>query len=211
MAEQKLNRRDVQLIDQQRSHKGFFQLDTLRLRHRLFAGGWSEPFSRELFIRGDAVGILLYDADMDSVALVEQFRVGVLGSQRAEKYSESPWILELVAGMVESGESPEQVAEREAIEEADLVVQSLESIGQYYSSPGGSDEYFYLFVGQVDLSSAGGIHGLADEHEDICVHVIPVGQLFMMLQQGDINNAHTLIAAQWLQIHHQRIKGAWSK
>jgi ADP-ribose pyrophosphatase len=206
----KFNRDDVQLLEQQSSFKGFFQLKTLRLRHRLFDGGWSDDIAREVFVRGDAVAVLLYDPLQDTVALVEQFRVGVLGSERAKQQGDSPWLLELVAGMIEPGETAQAVAERETLEETAVEVLAIEQIAGFYASPGGCDEYLYLFAAKVDLSNAGGIHGLASEHEDIRVHVLPVSEFMAMLQRHEINSAFTLIAAQWLQLNHQRLQQQWA-
>lgn len=197
------SRDDVEVLEDKTEWKGFFELRGLRLRHRLFAGGWSREIHRELFVRGAAVGVLLYDPARDAVAMVEQFRVGAL------RRSESPWLLELVAGIVEEGETPEDVARREALEEADTSIKALEWVAEYYSSPGGSDEYFYLFCGCADLSEAGGIHGLADEGEDIRVSLVAASDAVAMADSGEINNAHSLIAVHWLARHRERLRGQW--
>ena len=156
------------------------------------------------------MGVLLYDPDTQQVALVEQFRVGVFASDIAVQANTSPWILEPVAGLIDKDEEPAEVAEREALEEADAIVQQLELIGEYYSSPGASNEFFTLFAGKADLSQAGGIHGLDDEGEDIKVHVFSLDTLWQMLDEHAFNCAHTLIAVQWLQRHHQRLRTLWS-
>ncbi len=202
-------RDDVELLDSEEAYQGFYQIQTLTLRHRLFHGGWSQPIRRELFKRHDAVGVLLYDPKLDAVALIEQFRVGVYGSVVASEKLHSPWLLELVAGLIDKVEPPAQVVVREAEEEAGAIVQELEPIGEYYSSPGGSNEYFYLFAGRADLSQAGGIHGLEEEGEDIRVHLLPVAKLWGLLEAGKLINAHTLIAVQWLKLHHQRLRSKW--
>ena len=88
----KLTHADVEVVEDQISFKGFYQLNTVALRHKLFLGGWSKTVSRELFKRHDAVGVLLYDPLLDAVALVEQFRIGVFGSDVARKNHQSPWI-----------------------------------------------------------------------------------------------------------------------
>ncbi len=111
---------------------------------------------------------------------------------------------------MDKNEAPEKVAARESVEEAGTVIQQLESIGEYYSSPGGSNEYFYLFAGKADLSKAGGIHGLEDEGEDIRVQVMGVEALWSLLECGQLINVHTLIAVQWLKLNHQRLKALWS-
>jgi ADP-ribose pyrophosphatase len=194
---------DVDVLDDKLSYDGFFQLCTLTLRHRLFEGGWSKPFSREILLRNDAAGVLLYDAVLDKVALIEQFRIGAMGR------SGSPWLLEVVAGLLDKDERPEEVAIRESLEEADCVVEALEPVISYFSSPGGSREFFHLFCGKTDLSSAGGIHGLDVESEDIRVHVLAVDDCWQKLQQGEIINAPTIIALQWLQSNRQRLRELW--
>lgn len=200
------DRRDVELLEDCEVFSGFFQVRRLRLRHRLFEGGWSPLLTRELFQRHKAVGVLLYDPALDRVALVEQFRVGVVDDMGEH----SPWLLELVAGLIDSDESPEQVVAREAQEEAGCEVLALELIGQYFSSPGGSNEYFYLYCGRADLSTAGGVHGLRDEGEDIRLHCLSFAQCWQYLEQGRLNNAHTMIAMQWLSMHRQRLQVQWS-
>jgi ADP-ribose pyrophosphatase len=209
VAVNKLGRDDVEVLNDEESYKGFFQIHTLRLRHRLFQGGWSQTLSRELFKRNDAVGVLLFDPALDSVALIEQFRVGVLGNDHASQRRESPWMLELVAGLIDKDEQPQAVAVRESQEEAGAVIEQLEPIGEYYSSPGGSNEYFYLFAGKTDLSNAGGIYGLEQEGEDIRVHLMTVDELWLKLHRGELLNAHTLIAVQWLKLNYQRLKSLW--
>jgi ADP-ribose pyrophosphatase len=204
------SRDDVQVLADEASYDGFFQIRTLDLRHRLYEGGWSKTLSRELFKRHDAVGVLLYDPLMDSVALIEQFRIGVFGSEIAEQKQISPWLLELVAGLIDKDEPPEGVAVRESEEEAGCLVQQLEPIAEYYSSAGGSNEYVYLFAGKADLKAVGGVHGLAEENEDIRVQVLSVDTLWLKLQRGELINAHVLIATQWLKLNHQRLKNLWS-
>ena len=195
---------DVKLLEKEPLYRGFFRMDRVLFKHRLFAGGWSAPVSRELLCRGAAVGVLLYDKDHDLVGLVEQIRVGALSE------SGGPWCLEVVAGVVEAGEAFEEVAHRELKEESGLVVESLEYLCHYYPSPGGCDESMYLYCASVDLSQVSErLHGLEDEHEDIRFHVFPRQQVMEDLYQGRFNNAATLIAMQWLQLklagHHSRL------
>ncbi|GAB1265468.1 NUDIX domain-containing protein [Aurantivibrio infirmus] len=194
------NNRDVEIIERDAAYSGFFRLDKISLRHKLFAGGWSESIHRELFVRGEAVAIILYDPANDLVGLIEQFRIGAL----EENYG--PWCLEVVAGMVESGESSEQVAVRELKEEANVTADKFEYICNYLSSPGGTDEKLHLYCGFCDLSNAGGVYGLPSEGEDIRVCVFPAQEVFGSLLDGRFNNAATLICLQWLQLNHSRLR-----
>lgn len=196
---------DVDILDEQTIFQGFFTLKRYQLRHRLFAGGWSPTLSRELFARQPVAAALPYDAKQDKVVLIEQFRVGALQEQH------SPWLLELIAGISEADESIEQLVHRELKEEADLTADALMLIYNYWASPGGSSERVALYCAKVDASNAGGIHGLAEEHEDIKVHVLTVKQAFEAVTTGRLNNAATIIALQWLQLNHQQVRERWLK
>ncbi|SFX60394.1 NUDIX domain-containing protein [Marinospirillum alkaliphilum] len=194
---------DYTLEAEQPVYQGFFAMHKLRLKHRRFAGGWTDTMSRELLLRGRAVGVLAYDPWQDQVVLVEQFRVGALQDQ------DSPWLLEMIAGMVEAGETPESVAHREAMEEAGLQLLDLQHLFTYYSSPGGTDEQILLYAAIVDARGAGGLHGLQHEHEDIRVLVLPRQQAWQQCQQGRARNAMSLIALQWLEMNHTQMQHQW--
>jgi len=195
---------DVQVIDRAACFSGFYKLDRLRLRHRQFAGEMGPELSRELFVRHDAVCVLPYDPQRDCVVLIEQFRIGALDK------STNPWLLELVAGLIDKDEVPEEVARREALEEANLPLSALWPITQYYPSPGGSDERVHLFVGRCDSAGAGGVHGLAEEGEDIRVHVWPLEDALDAVKDGRIDNAASIIALQWLALNRVEVRGLWS-
>lgn len=187
---------DFQLLERKTLYQGFFRLEECRVRHRLFRGGWSDAYGRELFVRGSAVGVLLYDPVRDRVGLLEQFRVGALEDPGG------PWLLEVVAGIIEPGESTEQVARRELVEEAGIHDAELRFMCDYLVSPGGTDERMTLYCALVDLEGKGGIHGLPDENEDIRLHILGRAQAMAGLAAGLCNNAPLMIALQWLALHH---------
>lgn len=193
------SRDDVEIVDNKRAFDGFFAIDTLTLRHKRFNSGWTGSFQRELFERGEAVCVLLYDPARDVVVLAEQFRIGALADER------SPWLLELVAGMVEEGENYEEVAARETEEEAGCTFYELLPICNYWVSPGGTSERVQLYCGLVDSHGIGGVHGLEEENEDIRLHTFGFDQVYAAVESGEINNAATIMALQWLKIHHQRL------
>ena len=198
-----MSQADVEVIEREPCFKGFYRLDRLRLRHRLFAGGMGPEIRRELFVRHDAVCVLPYDPQRDCVVLIEQFRVGALDK------SQNPWLLELVAGLIDKDEEPEQVARREAIEEAGLTLGALWPISAYYPSPGGSDERVHLYVGRCDSRLAAGIHGLEEEGEDIRVHVWSFDEALQAVRDGRIDNAASIIALQWLALNRAEVRGLW--
>jgi len=195
---------DVKIISKERTFNGFFKIDRYCLSHRLFNGGWSQELQRELFVRGDASCVLPYDPVTDQVVLLEQFRIGAVG------HNQTPWLLELVAGINDEGETPETVVRREGEEEAGIELGELKPICEYLVSPGGTNEKIYLFCGRVDATTASGIHGLEHEGEDIKVHVIPAKQAFEYVRNGRINNAASIIALQWLQLNHESLKSEWA-
>ena len=194
---------DVEIIDKTTVFQGFFRLDRYNLRHKLFNGGWSEPMQREIFERGHAVVVLPYNAQTDELVLIEQFRLGAMPS------SASPWLLEAIAGMIDPGETPQQVAKREAEEEAGLTITELWPMLSYLSSPGGTTERIQLYLGRLTAPVQAGIFGLMQEHEDIKVHVLAREQAMQLLSEQKIDNAASIIALQWLALHLDKVKAAW--
>ena len=195
---------DVEVVEREACFRGFYQLDRLHLRHRLFAGGMGKLINRELFVRHDAVCVLPYDPQRDCVVLIEQFRVGALDK------SVNPWLIELVAGLIDKDEQPEQVARREAVEEAGLELAELWPLTQYYPSPGGSDERVHLYVGRCDSRGAGGVHGLEEEGEDIRVLVWSLDEALAAMDDGRIDNAASIIALQWLALNRDKVRERWA-
>ena len=195
---------DVEVVEREACFRGFYQLDRLHLRHRLFAGDMGKLISRELFVRHDAVCVLPYDPQRDCVVLIEQFRVGALDK------SVNPWLIELVAGLIDKDEQPEEVARREAVEEAGLELAELWPLTQYYPSPGGSDERVHLYVGRCDSHGAGGVHGLEEEGEDIRVLVWSLDEALAALDDGRIDNAASIIALQWLALNRDKVRERWA-
>ena len=191
---------DAEVLEEKVLYRGFFKMLAYRVRHRLFRGGWSQPFERELFWRPRAVGVLPYDPERDRVALIEQFRIGAL--HRAG----GPWLLELVAGLLEENENLEEVARRELLEEAGLEVGRLIPIHDVLLTPGGSNERISLFCGLADLDGEGGIFGLPEENEDIRLHIVSRSEALAALDAGRCDNAPLTIALQWLALHHGELK-----
>ncbi|EOC1455415.1 ADP-ribose diphosphatase [Cronobacter sakazakii] len=195
---------DVEIIAREKLYRGFFSLDLYRFRHRLFNGEMSGEVRREIFERGHAAVLLPFDPVRDEVVLIEQIRIAAFDT------SDTPWLLELVAGMIEPGETVEEVARREAMEEAGLSVGRVKKFMSYLASPGGTSERLSLMVGEVDATTAQGIHGLADENEDIRVHVVSREQAYQWVEEGRIDNAASIIALQWLQLHYQALRNEWN-
>jgi len=192
-----------EVIERTIAYDGFFKLVNYRLRHQLYQGGWSQTLSRELFERGHAAAVLPYDPLRDEIILIEQFRVGAMHAQNGA------WLIEIVAGIIESGESPETVVRREAVEESGCALIDLEQICDYFVSPGGTTETITLFCGRVDASRSGGIFGCADEGENIRVFTRTFSEAMKMIYDGRICSASPIMAIQWLALNRERLRKQW--
>jgi ADP-ribose pyrophosphatase len=193
-----------EVLDKAIGYSGFFRMEKYRLRHELFSGGWSPDITRECLERGHAVAVLPYDPERDQIVLLEQFRIGALD------FPGGPWLLEIVAGIMdEPGETPEDVARRETVEEAGCEILDLVPICHYLVSPGGTSESITLFCGRVNASQVGGIRGMVDEHEDIRLHVVSRAEALNLLDSGRINSAAPIIALQWLKLNHSQLLERW--
>lgn len=195
---------DVEILEKSSLSDGFFKMNQYRLRHKLFAGGWSNVIVREMFERGHAVAVLPYDPVLNKFVLIEQFRLGAMAT------CESPWLIEIIAGVIDKDETAENVAIREAQEEAGIEIQSLIKALSYLSSPGGTTERIDVFVAKVDASAAQGIHGLEHEGEDIRVTTIDEQTALEWLTDGKIDNAASVIALQWFALNKQRVLDEWN-
>jgi ADP-ribose pyrophosphatase len=200
LKEHQFGQSDYRIKSTETVFQGFFKMTRTVLEHRLFLGGWSQPLTREIFKRGDAVGVLLYDPVNRLIGLVEQFRLGAINEEHG------PWQYEVVAGMMKRDEDPEQVATREVQEETGLRVESLVPICDYLVSVGGTDEKMNLFCGLLDLSCGGGVFGHEGEGEDILFHVLTYDEVVKAFSEGLLNSAAATISLQWLQLKHAELR-----
>jgi ADP-ribose pyrophosphatase len=197
-------KKQFEILEEQTAYDGFFKLKQFQLRHTLYQGGWSNTINRELFHRGNCVAVILYDANRDEVIIIEQFRIGAI------QMPDKAWLLEIVAGAIEPGETAEEVAVRESVEEAGCEVQELIKINDFYTSPGGTSELLTLFCGKVDSHNVGGIHGLDHEDEDILVKALKFDDVYQLLLDGKILSAIPIIAIQWLYINRKQLQEKWT-
>jgi ADP-ribose pyrophosphatase len=187
-------------------YEGHFRYVRNHLRFELFTGGWSETVTREVLERSSAIGILPYDPFLDQVVLIEQFRIGATYEK-----DRSPWVVEMICGCIEDNETPTEVAYREAGEEAGCVIEALHPLCDYFVTPSCSNEYIHLFCGKINASAVGGIHGAAEENEDIRAFTMPADEAFMLVRTGQIKTAPAIIALQWLQLNRDWLRSIWQK
>jgi len=200
-----MSKKQFEIINETTAYSGFFSLKIVTLKHTLYKGGWSAPLTREVFQRGNCVAVLLYDPQNDALVIIEQFRPGAL-----QLNDDRAWLLEIVAGSIEPGETPESVAYREAIEESGCKILDMIKINEFFTSPGGTSELLHLFCGRIDSTHIGGLHGLEEEDEDIAVRVLPFDEVYALLEAGKIISAIPIIAIQWLALHREELSQRWS-
>jgi ADP-ribose pyrophosphatase len=204
MVDQQKPDKRVELHEKTTPYQGFFQVDRYKLKHQKYEGGWSPVLVRELFERGHTVAVLPYDPECDSVVLVEQFRIGAYAA------GGEPWLSEAIAGIIDVGEKAEEVAYREALEEANCNITELIKIGEFVMSPGGSSETTAMFCGRVDSRGIGGLHGLAHEGEDILAKVVPLDEALEDLAEGRTVSAYAAIPLLWLQFNKASLQAQWT-
>ena len=195
-----MNDTDVEIIDKRTVYRGYFTIDRYRLRHRLHCGEMSQAIEREVVERGHVAAVLPLDFQREKVILIEQFRPGAFAAK------DDPWLIECVAGIIEPDETAEQVARRETLEETGCRLDTVVPIQTFFTTPGALTETVHLYYGITDSRGIGGIHGASHEGEDIKVHVLSVEQALDRAKQGNIRNAITLIALQWLTIYYHDLK-----
>lgn len=199
----------VNILDITPAYKGYFKLNKYRVAYRQFNGHMGGEVQREVFERGHAVAVIPYDPIADKIILIEQFRIGTHIGMQDENWMDKnahAWMYEIVAGVIDKGEQPSDVAIREMKEEANLDILDLRYIQPFFVSPGAVSEYIHLYLAIVDSRKAGGIFGLEDEAEDIKTHILPTAEVWQLLDSGKITNATALIALQWLRLNHKNIK-----
>jgi ADP-ribose pyrophosphatase len=199
-----LSERSIEILEKEQTERGYLKIERYNFRHELFEGGMTPPLMREVMVRGEVVAVLPYDPITGQVVLIEQFRIG---AYRAQKPA---WLTEIVAGVIEEGEAPSEVARREALEEIGTSLKRLTPIGRYLVSPGCSDEFMYLYCGEVDASGIGGNHGLAHEGEDIRAFSLPADEALALLENKGLSNFPIVLALQWFALNHKRLQAQWT-
>lgn len=202
---------DVEIISEETIAKRYFETTAYRLRHRLHDGGWSGEMDREVFQRGSVCAVLPYDPVRDCLVLIEQFRPGAYVASITEPIlnGSSPWLIETVAGVVEKGEPPLDVAVRELKEEANCEALDIFHVMDFHASAGAINEPVSLYCARVDSSNAHGVHGLDHEHEDIRVFTVDIVTAGQWLKDGVLTNAALIIALQWFVLNHDEVKQRW--
>ena len=184
------------IIDSKLLHKGFFDLKQLNLIHKKHDGSWSSEIKREVFGGAHVSTVLPYDPIKKKILLLQQFRPGII------KRKHNTIILEIVAGMIDSVETPSDAARRECLEETGCSVKELREIYSYYPAPGSSESYYHFFLAKVDSFEGEKIFGQKNENEDILVKSYSIKEIKNLIKKKKIINAATLLALQWFFLEY---------
>ena len=172
----------------------FFAIEEVYLKIEKPDGAMSSSIRILNFERGDSVAILIWNSDLEKAILAQQFRYPTYKKGMG-------WMVELVAGMLEEGEKPEEAVRREVDEEIGFRTDDVEHISTFFLSPGGSSERIWLYYAKVKnedkIDGRGG--GLLEENEYIDMVEYTLDELMDGIQKGEIMDAKTIIAAMWLQ------------
>ena len=176
------------ILDRNRLLNGFFEVDEYRLQVELIRGGLSPELTRYVLHRPNATGAVVYNRDQDKVVCVRQFRIGMMVKE------ENAWSVEIPAGLVDPGESPEVCITREILEETGYRVSRVSLLHTAYASPGILTEKLYLYFAEVrdaDMIGKGG--GEEGDHEDIEVLHLDREKISAMMEGGEIRDLKTLL------------------
>lgn len=184
---------------------GFHQLEIVRAQPRsLRFDGFAAEMEREIFTCGGYAMVVLYVPETDEIMLNEQFRVGAFLAD-----PDNAFLLECAAGMLDDGETPEEAARRETLEETGCAVLDLERVGSFFTSPGCLDEEAHVYIGRIAKSDAGGVFGVEEEGEEIRTHLLPSDKVFEMLDAGLIRNGAAALGLNWFARHRDKIRAKW--
>ena len=177
----------------------FFKVEEAHLRFEQFNGEMSPLIRRFVFERGNSIAVLIFNLDTQKIIMTNQFRYPTYDKGHG-------WINEIMAGMIDPGESPEETAHRELQEEAALTVSTIEPVCTFYTSPGGSSEQIFLYYAEVSGKYAkyNKTGGLRDHGEDITSFEISLDEALGKIKTGEIRDAKTIVGIYWLESQQLR-------
>ena len=172
----------------------FFKVEEAHLRFEQFNGEMSPLIRRFSFERGNSAAVLVFNLDTQKIILIDQFRYPTYDKGHG-------WITELIAGMIDPGESPEESARRELKEESELTISAIEHVCTFYTSPGGSSEQIFLYYAEVsgEFAKYSKTGGLRNHGEDIISFEISLEDALNKIKTGEIRDAKTITGIYWLE------------
>ncbi len=128
-----------------------------------------------------------------AVAMLVRDRHGRFLFVRQYRHPAGQKLIEVPAGTLEEGESPEETARRELREEGGIIAHSMKFVARFYVAPGYTTELIHLFyVDEFDV-----VENQPEEDEDIEILWIEEEEALRMVRRGEIVDAKTIIALLW--------------
>ena len=177
----------------------FFKVEEAYLHFEQFNGEMSPLVRRLNLERGNSAAVLVFNSSTEKLILISQFRYPTYQNNHG-------WTIEAIAGMVDSGETPEESARRELQEEIGANIKSFEHIATFYPSPGGSSEQIYLYFAEIsgEQTKYKKTGGLLASGEDIKVVELTLAEALAKIKTGEIVDAKTILGIYWLE--NRRLK-----
>jgi ADP-ribose pyrophosphatase len=144
------------------------RVDTVRLSD-------GRETTREIVEHEDCIAVVAVDGG--DILLERQLREAV-GKE----------LLEIPAGGIDTGEKPEDAVRREMREETGFLPRKIVPLGGFYSSPGYSNEYLYLYLATDLVSSP----LKADDTDNIVIVRVKPEEALKMIKSGDIADAKSI-------------------
>ena len=125
-----------------------------------------------------------------AAAVVPLLEDGTVLLVRQYRYATGGWLLEVPAGKLDGGESPETCAARETEEETGYRAGKLEPLGWIWTTPGFADEKIWLYLA-TDLELAE--QGLEDD-EVLSIEKMPLDEAVEKAFRGEIHDGKSAVA-----------------
>ncbi|MBM3504409.1 MAG: NUDIX hydrolase [Alphaproteobacteria bacterium] len=178
-------------------YDGHYRLRSATYRFEKLNGEMSPELTHLVWDTGTAVAAIVLNRSSGRVVLTRQFRIAT--------HDQGPgWMVEIAAGGVHAGETPEHAVRREILEELGFTVDELHRIGVYYVAPGSCSEQMHFFLAEVSDQGRQTRGGGTDEGEDIEVFEVAPWDLWKDMEEGRLRDSKTVLAALWLK---ERLRG----
>ena len=158
--------RMAKILDRKVVYDGYFDFQDVTFLQTTFVGGMSRPIERVVLNIGEIAAGLIVKRQERRVVLIEQLRLPVL--EHADG-----WLIQVVAGRIDPGESAEQAFRRETLEEAGYEVENIQNIHRFYPASGTLAEHMTLFCADAGAKMNNG-GGTDDDDDDIRVFEWPI-------------------------------------
>ncbi len=161
-------------------------------------------FRRDVYEIGAVAAVVPYDPVRDLLVLQRQFRLAI------HLVGLPAFNVEIAAGLIDEGETPEEAAKRECEEELGVPVADLKFALRFLPSTGWLKEEAWLYAGRIDSSKLPASAGHAAEAEYTEPFTVAPDVALKALDEGRIVNGFTIIGLQWFARNRERLRAAWS-